>query len=82
LDEEKSKCAGFAQENSFSTGICALFAEAGKKRSKGMHLLEKSVINTISLSLHVFYWPIIMIGPGGLLLIVPTYLQSHFQFYG
>jgi hypothetical protein len=47
-----------------------------------MHLLENSVINMISLLLHVFDWPIIMIGLGGLLLVVPTYLQSHFQFYG
>jgi hypothetical protein len=28
---------------------------------------------------HVFDWPIIMIDPGGLLLVVPTYLQSPFS---
>jgi hypothetical protein len=27
-------------------------------------------------------WPIIMIGPCGLLLVAPTYLLSEFQFYG
>ncbi len=26
-------------------------------------------------------WPIIMIDPGGLLLVVPTYLLSQFQAY-
>ncbi len=47
-----------------------------------MHLVEKSVINMIRLLLHVFDWPIEMIGTGGLLVVVPTYLQSPFQFYG
>ncbi len=50
-----------------------------------MHLLEKSVINKIWLQLPVvFDGPIIMIRPGGLLLVVPTtYLQSKlFQAYG
>jgi hypothetical protein len=36
--------------------IFALFAEAGKRHSKDMHLLENSVINMISLLLHVFDW--------------------------
>jgi hypothetical protein len=64
----------------FFSCIFALFAEAGKKHHKAVHLLEKSVINTIGLLLPVFDWPIIMflIGPGGLLLVVPT----HFQFNG
>jgi hypothetical protein len=30
----------------------------------------------------VFDRPIIMVGPGGLLLVVPTYLQSLFQCMG
>jgi hypothetical protein len=38
-------------------------------------------INMIWLVLSVFDWSIIMIRPGGLLLVVPTYLQSQFQFY-
>jgi hypothetical protein len=48
---------------------------------KAVHMLEKSVINMIWLLLPVFDLPIMMIGPGGLLLVVPTYLQSSFQFY-
>jgi hypothetical protein len=59
------------------------FAEAGKKhRRAAVHLLEKSVINMICLLLPGFDWPIIMIGPSGLLLVVPTCLQLLFQFYG
>jgi hypothetical protein len=34
-------------------------------------LLEKSVINMIWLPIPLFDWPIIMIRPGGLLLVVP-----------
>jgi hypothetical protein len=59
----------------------AQFAEARIKRSEGV-LLEKSVMNMIRLLVPVFDWAIIMIGPGGLLLVVPIYLQSLFQFYG
>jgi hypothetical protein len=62
--------------------IFAQFAEAGKKRSKAVHLLEKSVINMIWLLLPVFDWSIIMISPRGVLLVVPTYLQSSFRFHG
>jgi hypothetical protein len=57
-------------------------AEARKKRSKVVHLLETSVKNMIGLLVPVFDWPIVIIGPGGLLLVVPTYLQCPFQFYG
>jgi hypothetical protein len=71
-----------AQENGFFSCILAQFAEAGTMRSKAVHLLEKSVINMIGLLLPVFDSSIIMIGPGGLLLVVPTCLQSSFQFYG
>jgi hypothetical protein len=64
--------------NWFFPCIFAQLAEAGKKHSKVVHLLEKSVINMIWLLLPAFDWPIIMIGPrGSLLLVVPTYL-----FYG
>jgi hypothetical protein len=58
------------------------FVEAGKKHRKAVHLLEKSVINMIWLLVSGFDWPIRMIGPSGLLLVVPTYLQLLFQFYG
>jgi hypothetical protein len=51
-------------------------------RIKVVHLLENSVINMVWLLHPIFDWPIIMIGASGLLLVVPTYLQSPFQFYG
>jgi hypothetical protein len=42
---------------------------------------SKSVINWTWLLLSISDWPIIMIGPCGLLLVVPpTYLLSQFQF--
>jgi hypothetical protein len=47
LDEEKSKCAGLAQEIGFTTYEFPQFAEAGKRHSKAVHLREKSVINMI-----------------------------------
>jgi hypothetical protein len=56
------------------------FADTGKRRSKAVHLLEKTVINVICLLLlllPVFDSPNIMIGPGGFLLVVHTYLQSQ-----
>ncbi len=48
------------------------------QQSKSVHLLEKSVINTICLQLPVFDWPNIMIRPGDLLLVVATYMHSSF----
>jgi hypothetical protein len=61
--------------------VYAQFAEAGKRLSRAVYVLEKSVINTIwPLLLPIFNWPNIMICPGSLLLAVPTCLQ--FQFYG
>ncbi len=60
--------------------IFGQFAEAGKKRIKAVHLLEESVINMIGVLLPVLDWPIIMIGPGGLLLVVPTYYNPDFSF--
>jgi hypothetical protein len=48
----------------------AQFAEVGKRHSKAVHPLQKSVINMIWLLLSVSDWPIIMIGPGGLQLVV------------
>jgi hypothetical protein len=40
---------------------------------------KRTVINCTGLRLSVSDWLVIMIGPGGLLLVVPTYMQ--FQFY-
>jgi hypothetical protein len=67
-----------AQENGFSPAF--FFAEAGINRSKAVHLLEKRVINMMRLL--ILLLSIITIGPGGLLLVVPTYSQSSFEFYG
>jgi F0F1-type ATP synthase assembly protein I len=45
---------------------------------------EKSVINMILLLLSVSDWLVIMIGPGGLLLVVPhmLFVVPVFEFYG
>ncbi len=48
---------------------------------KGCAPPKKSVINRTRLRLSIFDWSIIMIGPGGLLLVVPTYMQFELQFY-
>jgi hypothetical protein len=65
LDEENSKIGQFRSGNWFlaqpkSTLSCAVKTPA-----------EKSVINMILLLISVSDWPIIMIGPGGLLLVIP-----------
>ncbi len=49
FDEEMPTHAGLAQEN-VCLCICAQFVEAGKGRSKAVHLVEKSVINVICVS--------------------------------
>jgi hypothetical protein len=43
--------------------------------------LWEEPINWTWLWLSVSDWSIIMIGPGGLLLVVPTYMQLQLQFY-
>jgi hypothetical protein len=45
-----------------------------------MHL-QKRVINWTSLQLSISNWLIIMIGPGGLLIVVPMHMQFRLQFY-
>jgi hypothetical protein len=50
--------------------LLSLLAEAGKKRSKAVHLLDRSIINMILLLFPIFDSSITMIGPGGLLLVV------------
>jgi hypothetical protein len=71
-----------AQEIDFALAYLLSFLRLVKGTAKFVHLPEKSVINMICLLHPVGYWPNIMIGLGGLLLVVPTYLQSQFQFYG
>jgi len=55
--------------------------EMARKRCSNILHLQKRVINMIWLVLNVFDWPIMLICPGGLLLVVPHYLLSQFQFY-
>ncbi len=66
----KFKTCWFNSAKWFWPSIFAQFAEACKRHSKVEHLPEKSVVNMIWLLLPVFDWPIIVIGPGGLLLVV------------
>jgi hypothetical protein len=79
--KKSQEMPGVAQENGFSWAYFAQFSEACKKRRQAVHLLEMSVIYMIWLLVPVFHWSIITIGESGLLLVVPTYLQSSFQFY-
>jgi hypothetical protein len=80
IGEEKSKYASLAQENDFAPAyLLNLLRLVVKGTTK---LREKSVINMICLLRPGVCWPNIMIGPSGLLLVVATYLQSQFQFYG
>jgi hypothetical protein len=83
MDEEMWTYAGLAHENGFSPACLLGFLRlAGTKSCKAVHLLEKSVINMMWLVVTVLDCPVIMIGPGGLLLVVPTCLQSPFQYNG
>jgi len=61
VDEEKVKYAGLGQENCF----------AQHNWWKAPQCSAPALINMIWLLVSIFNWPIIMIGPGGLLLVVP-----------
>jgi len=78
----KVKMCRFGSGKWFWQGIIGHFVVAGKCHSN-IAPAEESVINMIWLLLSISDWPNVMIGPGGLLLVVPpTYLLSPFQFYG
>jgi len=64
LDQEQSKHAGLAQHK---CKICSGWWNAQKHCA----LAEKSAGNMIWLLLSVSDWPIVLIAPGGLLLVVP-----------
>jgi hypothetical protein len=51
------------------------------KRAHSCAPPKKSVINWTWLRLSISDWSIIMIGPGGLLLVVPMNMQFQLQFY-
>jgi hypothetical protein len=69
LNEDKSKYAGLAQEQWFWLSIIPQFAVASKRQSNNVHLRKKGVI---LLLLGNYDWLIIIIGPGGLLLVIPS----------
>ncbi len=78
---KKWKCAGLAQEISLSApNSCSLLAVAGRRRNSCAPP-KKSVINWTWLRLSISDWLIIMIGRGGLLSVVPTYMQLQLHFY-
>ncbi len=78
--QKKSKCTSLAQEICFSSSnSCSL-----PWLVKAQHNCappKKSVINWTWLRLSISHWSIKMIGPGGLLLVVPTYMQFQLHFY-
>ncbi len=70
----------------FSSGnwcFCTKFVElavAGKRRNTVVDL-QKRVINCTWLRVSIFDWSIIKIGPDGLVIVVPMYMQFQLQFY-
>jgi hypothetical protein len=79
-----SKYAGFgSQQNGFGPAFLHSLLEAGKRHSKAQYLPEKSVVNTYQLCCSLFLiGQIIMIGPGGLLVVVslPPICNPNFSF--
>jgi len=71
---QKSKCASLAQEIGFSASTSCILL-CWNKAQHNYAPPKKSVINWTWLRLSIPDLSIIMIGPGGLLLIVPTYMQ-------
>jgi hypothetical protein len=81
IEWKKSKYVSLAQQN----GFCTLhnFAEAGKRQSQGYHFPEKTVMNMIWLLFPISELPIVMIGPGGFLLVVAhLFAVLYFYLYG
>ncbi len=71
---KKPKCACLDQEIGFSLpNLCSLPWLV--KGSTHLCTSKKSIINWTWLQLSISDWSMIKIGPGGLLLIVPTYMQ-------
>jgi hypothetical protein len=77
---KKSKCAVLAQEIGFSAPY-SWNRRGWWKAQYSCAPPKKSVINWTWLRLSIFDWSIITIGPGGLLLVVPMYMQFSLQFY-
>jgi hypothetical protein len=62
-------------------GYTAFKWELHVRANTVVHLQKKSVINWTWLRLSISHWSIVMIDAGGLLLVVPTYMQFQSQFY-
>ncbi len=69
-----SKCAGLAQEIGFSASNSCGFPWLVKGTFRYAPP-KKSVINWTKLQLSISDWSTITIGPGGFLLVVPTYME-------
>jgi hypothetical protein len=67
FDEERSKHVNLAQKNGFGLTYLHSLLKLGKGEEKLWP--KKNVINMIWMLFLVFYWPIITIGPNGLLLV-------------
>jgi hypothetical protein len=84
-----SNCASLAQEIGFSApNSCSMLCPVnciyvGTAYSCRHRVAppKKSVINWTWLRRSISDWSIVLIGPGGLLLVFPTYMQFQSQFY-
>ncbi len=84
----KSKCAGLAQEIGFpAPNSCTLQwlvkgapqVWTSKKECNKLDLTAPQ--SQLTIKLDQSDWSIIIVGPGGVLLVVPTYMQFQLQFY-
>jgi len=78
---EKVKMCRFSSRNWFFCTKFVQLAVAGKRRNTVVHL-QKRIINWTWLWRSISDLSIIMIGPGGLLLVVPMYMQFQFYWWG
>jgi hypothetical protein len=69
MKKSQKKCQ-FGSRKWFWLSIIEQFAGGWYKAQQSCAPTEKSVINTISLLMGISDWPIIMIGPSGLLLVL------------
>jgi len=77
---EKVKMCRFSSGNRFFFTKFVQLAMAGTRRNTVVHPPKQSVINWTWQRLSISDWSIIMIGPDGLLLVVPIY--SSYSFIG
>ncbi len=84
MKKRPKKCAGLAEKIVLARYNRTLCGGRYKAQQQRCAPAERSVINMICLLVSVSDSPIIMIGPGGLLLVVVPhfYLLSQFRFYG